>query len=1369
VTSFDFNKALKNILDFVIIYFKPSLAKVIIWPILVAGIGFLYPSIWVDVVNWVIENQTRFIIGKLPDSPPDITLGIGLILLSIFVYIIDAIVQVAKIKHENNGGDFLDEIKEIPGKTVEEIVEKIAESGFLSPHLQDERITTLISEITALRFFGMFPTAVKSKSLARSILDGELKGGTSPIKANALALIARYLCSSDNIVLAKTLLIESRRNFDTKEAKVAEVFIEVYESDSIDSVYSLSQDPCPLYYSATFMLKRIKKGSSEALNWFNAADLKINNLDTDGQISFIGALLETENWERALSEVSELNCKNSINSPALTNLLALTYLTNAIQAVELRQCVMQAVPLSSDSFPLSDDNNSIKLRTEAISMFKLCSSLARNIGANDVAELAGKYALWLELRNTDTRSLAIEKLNCYFSDSDISIKALEYIPLAFSFGIKLNYSTVEEATNKQTALLGDSNPTLGAVRFVLAHKQNDYIKCVEYINTHRKQIEKFANPVAIKIFEIEALAKAGLVEDAEIKLLELERSGNTTEVKSLKSIIASVNGGDPIVLAISQYTETNSIDDLVHLVALLENSGLKEKFRSSSLDLFNLTGSEVHALNVANAFSGVLEFLELEEFLIENFDLVERSTGLMSHWAWVLFRRGDFFGAKNYLDIIQNRNDHDIDLQQLEINLAIYSGNWDALTVIVESKWENRNNLNPNELMQAAQLAKAQSPRRAKDILEYATDRFSDNSDVMASSYLTATTLGWEDSSKGDWLNKAIILSNDSGLLHKASLEDLKNMMSDQRTSDNEIYKVYEDGGAPLFTIVKLLNRTLSDIYLIKAIENMKATDIRKRFFIGAFHSARSENSITEKIISIDPSSVLVLGYLNLLDLFFEAFDEVVIPHSLMRWLYDDKQKIAFHQPSQIQKAKAFESLVSDAYIKIIEPTGITNPELALDVGDELAFLVEKASEGVSGDRQVLVSCSYPVYKVGGRNKKVDLSRYENNLTSCTSLVEKLKDIEAITTTECENSLSYLARCDNKWPLDAGINDDAIIYLDSLSVTYLMTIGLLDKFKGTGIEIFVHDNNFSYYKGLRGLDSIIEQADDKIEKIRNELFSAIQTNKVIFSSIKYSQLEKESANDSLGHPTVEMFEALAISDAGLVDDRFINKYENVAGGEKTVSIYTSLDFIETLYDNKSITEEQKYSYLTKLRMSGFGFIPVSIKELNCYLAASKVVGGFLRPTKELKIIKENISLLKIHRVMRLPRDELWLQGILRNFSRALKDQWSNDISCEISCIRSNWIIKLLDLRTWADCMDVRHEEGMAYSGERIRASILLTAPVDLSESVKKSYYDWLDEAILSPLKESNVAGYESLIDTIKTQVEALVINGKHEGSSSDNY
>ncbi|MBQ0726670.1 MAG: hypothetical protein KBT77_04890 [Thalassolituus oleivorans] len=1359
--KFDLNEAIRDVLDFLKTHWKPSLAKYIIWPSMTVGLASLSVPLWIDIANWVLVHQNFFPGYRFPLSQPNYPLGSSLIGLSVFVYILDVWLK------KNNG--LSNELIELPSQVSNEITTRLKSAGFTAQHLQDEKIEKLAHEITSLRFFGSFPKEEKATALAESVIDGELSGGTPQAKAKALALLARYLCVGERVEQAKIWLSSSKKLCRTEEAEIAQFFIEALGANNVDAASGLLKVSSPSNYAAFFMIKKTVEGNDVALGWFENAGLSAQDLDNDGKAVLVSALLAEHQWEKALNFVQAIDNEPLSNSPALAQVSALACLVNAIKAVELRESVLNYIPFTADRFPLADDSESIVLRNRSVELFKVCSRLARHLSAEDIANISDNYVLWLELRSSETHEQAKAQLQSYFVS--YTQKTLEYLPLAFVFGIDVDFESIEKEVHRQTALSHENNPVLSLARFVLAQTNKTASAVVEYIVRHRAQMERAVNPIAICMLEIEALARSGLVDDAEQLLQKIEDSGAPdAEVRNLKNIIESAKGKDPVALAISQYQQSKATNDLSHLVNLLERENVGDRCYSYSKELFDRTGQESDAIRVCNTASSLGKFSELHEFLSDRMDIVNRSEGLQAHWAWSLFRKGNLSGAHEQIALLRQSKSQLPDLKALEINLAIFGGNWESLSVFVEDSWNSREELKAEDLLQAAQLAKAVLPGRARQIVEFCTGKYAEDPQVLAASYFTATIMGWEDNQEtSEWLNKAIVLSDDSGPLHRASFEDLKEMMSEARKKNGRVYKAYFDGDAPIFTVASLLNRTMSDFYLVQPQENKNAKDIRRKNLVPIFHGARSDQIIASETVSIDASSALVMESIGLLAHLFDCFERIVIPHSFMGWLFEEKQKVAFHQPSQIEKAKYFERLVSDGRISVFHPKKINNPELALDVGDELAYMLEEAHASPTNESKALVVCSCPVYKVGGSFKEVeaDLSSFHHSLISCTQLIKKLEGLAVITEAQCGKALNYLRQHEKEWPTDLELESGARLYLDSLSITYLMTVEMLDKLSDAGFEVYVFKGERDSYRSLINYDSIIEQVDSKIENIRKLFSNGLASGKVILAEMPLNREQVAASKNDYARPTEEIFETLKLCDAALMDDRFMNKHRNITFDERTVPIFTSLDFIETLHHKGLISQEQKLDARTSLREFGFEFVGISAEELEYHLDHSVMVNGEFKPTKQLKLIRENLLLIRISGLVQLPRDRKWLHETMKMIAEAIRAQWSADIPIELRRARSSWLYELIGYREWAQAHQIRGDEGMAYLGEFLRVNSMLIVPESLSDQQKEGYKAWLDEFILAPLKDIDPWSFKNTIDSMKQQVKSIPQQSMQEEKLDD--
>lgn len=1350
--KFDLNEAIRDVIDFLKVHWKPSLAKYIIRPSMTVGLMSLSVPLWIDIANWVLVHQHFLPDYQFPLVQPNYPLGLSLIGLSVLVYFLDVWLKKNCILPE--------QLKEIPSQVADEITTRMKSSGFTAQHLQDKKIEELACEITMLRFFGSFPKEEKSIALAESIIDGELSGGTTQVKARALALVARYLCVGEKADLAKKWLSHSKKLCQTEEAAIAQAYIDAIGANKIDAASGLLKVGSPSNYAAFFMIKKTVEGNDAALGWFESTGLSSQDLDNDGKVVLVSVLLTEHQWKKALDLVQKIDEESLSISPALAQLSAFTFLANAIKAAELRESVLTYIPLAADRFPLADDSESIERRNQAVKLFKVCSVQARHLGAEEVASMSDNYVLWLQLRNSETHEQAMVELQSYFVS--YTQKTLEYLPLAFAFGIDIDFESIENEVNRQTALSPANNAILGLARFILAQTQKPISAAVDYIRRHRNQMERCVNSVAISMLEIEALAKSGLVDDAQQLLEKAGDSGaSDVEVRNLQNIIDSVKGADPVALAISQYKQSEATSDLAHLVNLLERDNRGDRYYLYCRELFDRTSQESDAIRVCNAASSLGRFSELHQFLSDRMDIVKRSQELQAHWAWSLFRKGDLFGAHEQVAQLKQSKSQQPALKTLEINLSIFGGDWESLSIFVEDSWNSREELNANDLLQAAQLAKAISPRRAKQILEFCTGKYRDDPQVLASSYFIATTMGSEDNQETSaWLNKAIVLSNDNGPLRRASFEDLKEMMYEFREKNERVYKAYFDGDAPIFTVAELLNRTMSDFYLLQPLENKNAKDIRRKNVVPIFHGARLEQVIVGETVAVDASSALVMENSGILTHLFDYFEKIIIPHSFMRWLFEEKQKVAFHQPSQIEKAKYFERLVSDGKISVFHPKKINNPELALDVGEELAFMLEEVRENPANESQSVVVCSYPVYKVGGtfREVEVDLSSFHHSLTSCSQLVKKLKELAVITESQCVKALNYLSQHEKEWPVDLEVAIGARLFLDSLSITYLITVDMLDKLSEAGFEVYVFKGERDRYRSLINYGSIIELADSKIENIRKLFFQGLTSGKVILAEMPLNKDQVAASKNNYAKPTEELFETLKICEAALIDDRFMNRHRNIAFDERTVPIYTSLDFIETLQHKGLISKAQKFEVRTLLREFGLEIVGISDEELEYHLNQSVMSDGEFKPTKQLRMIRENLFLVRISGLIRLPRDAQWLHETMKTIAKAIKTQWSDDIPTEVSQARSSWLYELMGYREWAQAHKIRGNEGMAYLGDALGVHSVLMPPEHLSDKQKNDYKAWLDEFVLEPLKDNDPWSFKYVIDLMKQQVKSIAHN-----------
>ena len=204
--------------------------------------------------------------------------------------------------------------------------------------------------------------------------------------------------------------------------------------------------------------------------------------------------------------------------------------------------------------------------------------------------------------------------------------------------------------------------------------------------------------------------------------------------------------------------------------------------------------------------------------------------------------------------------------------------------------------------------------------------------------------------------------------------------------------------------------------------------------------------------MGIDVTALLTLSFLKLLDKTLDAFDTIYVPHSTLSSVLDEKEKTAFHQPSQIKNAHLLRDLISTGKLEKLTQSTIPDNALAAQVGDDLALLIAEAEKEKENDyTQRIVVRSAPVHRLSSlMEEEVTLTSHEEVLCNCMAMVNVLHQKGLLTSKEEEIVHAYLQLHEKSWLNQPVINDGATLYLDDLTITYLLPFGILQKLKVAG-------------------------------------------------------------------------------------------------------------------------------------------------------------------------------------------------------------------------------------------------------------------------------------------------------------------------------
>ena len=1231
--------------------------------------------------------------------------------------------------------------------------------------LVDQKIEDEIDILRKSRFFGEFDRIRSSLALGRRLTEGELSGGTDAVRSRALAWCARLLSPSEELEKAEEYLNVARTLGTGPDIEVADAFIVSRKGDKGGALAALAAIESPSARSAALMVVAHHDGPEGALIWLKDAGIEISDLDPEGKHYLLMRQLELARWEDAEKTVDALNDRELTETPVLYHLVGITRLLSTVP-VEFRAVVLNQLPLEAASFPLASDATAIESRRTAQRHFVEAAEIERQLNCPGIAAIDDEYALWLELRDPETAESGRQRLEVHLRDPK---SALRLVPLGLQFGIKPDLAAVEREIERQIALHGGITQDAAIARFALAFVQKSPRDVANYIARHHDQLSRYLDKKALGFIHIEALARAGLPEGANERLQLLSEEGlSEAEEARLRRIIAEAEGADPVEVRKAQFKQTDSLSDLVALTDELDATESWEELCQFGEALFERTHSVRDAERLANALSKAQKNERLVEFLRGLADFRGQSKVLQMAYCWSLYQEGDLLEARTELAGLSEEPDNQY-YRALQVNLGIALGDWHSLTAFVAAEYQARDQRSAVDLIGAAQLAHHLGSPHAKDLTFAAASKGEDDAGVLAAAYFLASTAGWEDDEKVvQWLHKAAELSGEEGPIQKMTLKDLAERKPEWDRRESETWKMLGQGNIPIFLAAYSLNKSLVDLMLFPALANLSERDPRRRSAIPAYSGQRQPAPLDTAGMTtgVDATALLTLSFLNLLDKAFDTFDAIHVPHSTLVWLFEEKQKAIFHQPSRIRDAHRIRDLLARDILARFVLSTVADSDLSAQVGDELAMLIAEAEKTREDDNtQHVVVRPSPVHRLGSLMvEEADLTEHAAVISSCLSIVERLRQKGQITADEEKKARAYLQLHEKPWPQQPDIQDGAVLYLDDLSMTYFLHLGILEKLEAAGFKAVASPDEISQGDALISYGTISDKATDAIERIRRAVSIRIESGKIkIGRQRKLDDPEKHSISE---HPTVGALALAGTCDSVLIDDRFINQHANIEEGGAHAVIFTTLDLLGLLASTGATTPEEDTAYRTLLRRAGYFFVPVREDELAWHLSDSSVVAGKVVETAELKAIRESILRVRMSNWLQLPKEAFWLDRTLKVFILGLKDLWKPGADLPVVTALSDWIVEQIDVRGWAQALGPDGGDNIVKTGRGAHILMLLTPPNDVPQDIKNSYWEWVEDNVLAPVEEQFPELYGWIVEWQKKQISEMADMDLVEGEAT---
>ncbi len=1223
----------------------------------------------------------------------------------------------------------------------------------LATRLIDAKIDEAMDSLRKSRFLRDSKTAPNAAVIAQRVHEGEYCSGSEPVRARALAWCARLLSSSD-LPAAQRILSASLNLSACPENQVAHAFCLSHSGDRHDALATLAPINTPLSRSAALFVVAHHDGDAAAIAWLPNAGLAIGDLDADGKAFLLAAHLRLENYDAAHDVLASLTDTDTDDAPFLHYLTGLLLLAGTVHE-ELRRTVLRSTPFAAREFALAATPQAIQARRRARDCFLAAANTGHKYHCAEFAKHAQEYALWIDLRDPEHVNDGKRRLASLLQGPR---PELRFVHLGLQFGLDLDIRAIEQEIARTLALHGGGTQDAALARFSLSLNQSTPADLADYISQHIDQLTPHLDEKAVRLIQIEALARANSRLRA-LECLETLRSQallNAADEQRIQRILDETEDQDPVRSREEQYLRTGALVDLHILVRALEETHNWPRMREYAARLYEATNSLEDATRLATVLYNVRDFKALLQLLEANPSFLCATDDLRLLHCRALYETGQLLSCRAAMADIKSRTEPHY--RQLRVDLALALGDRNELSLFVAEEVIHRDRRTPTELLADAQLAVHLGLPAARDLILSAAHRGGDDANILTACYSLATSCGWEEESlPRGWIQQALELSTTDGPVRSASLQELVDRAPKWARHEADTWNQLALGQIPVFVAAHALNRSLVKLHLAPALLNCSRSDPRHRDLLPAYSGAREPlPADPAHSLGLTPTALLTLGFLGALNRVIDCFGGLHIPQTTMPWLLREGREVLFHQPSRVKDARRLQDLVSAGRIRPLVSTPVPEPTLLAEVGDELAVLLTEASVGRPEDaRQRLVVRSSPVYRVGSlMADECDLRPYHGTLTGCKNVVDRLRDLGRLPAADADRANAYLALHESPWPTAPTIQADAVLYLDELAIVYFTHLGILDVVSNAGFTVFVSDLALKRTSELLAHDQASADVANVIESITTILSRGLAEGAV--QVVPADRGFDVDDGPMTGHPSLALPALGARCEAIVTDDRFFNRYPRYEAGEDRARVHTTVDLLDTLEHRGFLCTQDKWAYLTRLRTAQYLFVPVDLEEVLQYLLASTVLDdGTLQESMELRVLRENLLCVRMGIHLR-EDDQAWLRRTLATLGMALKRLWRNSKSIEEARARSNWIWEQIDARHWAHCFRSSGADGARQMLAGLLAALAFL-PAEAAEDFRQAYEHWLTVTCVEPIRLEDPDLYDWVVELHRRGVEEGVM------------
>ena len=1222
-----------------------------------------------------------------------------------------------------------------------------------------DQTTQKLSEILMLRSIDPPGAQRNIQELLNRVSVGDLQATDHPTKDDVRYWVAR-LCATDSETLgfAKEIRKQLPSVSDDMNLLVVDALIVELEGD-IDHAFRLLRDhDDPDSRTALFGLVSRARGEQASLDWYAGQ----SRTDDDRFFSDVGwkkwaaNMAKTGEWGEAAQRLAALETPWK-DSPALA-LVEGTLNAAMLLPADHREFALNSVPI----YPNIDPNLGQEMEAHharARMCFEFAQKRLSGLVDRNLTRVIADWLLWLRIVNPKIG--ASQRVRQEISEGMANgNRAVNLILFAWAFDIPFDPAPLKQHLEQRTALGGLTEREFLA-EFLLSQKFMRARDQISYFERHEVALQEIVSPSILLGMHIEALLADDQIERAKSTLSSKKERIEKRHYERLVVLIDAHSGHDPRRQLERLYHQSHRLVDLQNLVRHLKQVDDRLALLPLAMELFGHQRTIENAQTVVKCFGGLGSFDHAAtiEFLEGNADLVTGSDELKSAMAWAYFRAGQFHEARELNEklLSQRKNQDDF---HLCIKIAIASGYWERLSDVIDRTWHHRNSEDPETLMTVARLAGQQDENadRAIELAALAANQASNDPRLLAAAYWLHFQLGCDDEANPDWLMRAFELSSSKeGPVWRMELPELIDEMPKHRDHMHEVERLWLGGELPISLASGRFGVSMARLLLHIPRSNEHRTDGRTRTILPILAGNRNPIEIQDNwIVGLDVSSILVLGYLDLLESAIDAFYHVKLAPDAMEFLFREREQVRFHQPSRIKAAKQVRDLNIRGQIQVAEnlissPSGIAN-----EVGDELATLLQTAKRGKGK-----VVCVLPIEKViSSKHEFADTSEFDDVIASAAEFCRLIHDEGKIDTQTYKRAATVLG---SQGETEQAILSASIfsgpIYLDRTALSNMQYTGVLPSIASLGMDIRIHPDVLVDQNALIDEGDVGDYLETKIEEIRRNLRNALDSGAA--SILPHAQEQHDSGwnDDFRFQATASLLVGSGICNALCFDDRYINARSLATGptGE-SVPIACIVDLLRFLWSHGHIDVDDHWTLRHVLRRSGYAYVPLESDELVYWVKQASVRNERLHESMELKIIRQSIARTDFLD-MTNPGEAVALTDNFMTIGRqAIIGLWEDEnLAPTQAATLSDWVWRIVT----TTALPSRRVINVDKRGDWIRevvssslACLLLPANIE-SQERRARYSDWIENSVFQALRPANGDIIEKALEFARAGISAV--------------